>query len=199
DGSHSSDPNQPADTLTYQWDLDGDGIFGETGAAATRGDETGIYPAFSAAGLDGPGTFTASLRVTNNAGLSSTAMATITIVNAPPTVTINGAPATSAEGSPISLTSTVTEPSPADVAAGFTLAWSVTKNGATFASGNGAKFTFTPDDDASYVVTLTATDKDGGSATTTAALTVTNVAPNVAVSGPSDGVRWQTQTFTLSA
>src|SRR5262249_25807939 len=127
DGSQSSDPSQPANTLTYQWDLNGNGIFGETG-------EVGINPTFSAAGLDGPGTFGVSLRVTNNAGLSSTATANVTIVNVPPTPTINGAPATSLEGAAISLTSTVTDPSPADVAAGFALGWSVTKNGSAFAS-----------------------------------------------------------------
>ena len=33
--------------MTYQWDLDGDGVFGETGAAAERGDE--IAPLVSAA------------------------------------------------------------------------------------------------------------------------------------------------------
>ena len=36
---------------TYKWDLDGDGKFGETGLDATRGDETGKNPTFSAAGL----------------------------------------------------------------------------------------------------------------------------------------------------
>ena len=53
--------------LTFEWDLDGDGIFGETGAAAGRGDETTANPTFSAAGLDGPGTFTVSLRVSDDA------------------------------------------------------------------------------------------------------------------------------------
>ena len=52
DGSGSSDPD-PGDTLTYAWDLDGDDIYGETGADAA-GDETGATPTFSAAGLDGP-------------------------------------------------------------------------------------------------------------------------------------------------
>ena len=44
DGTRSSDPDQPASTLTYLWDLNGNGIFGETGASATRGDETGPTP-----------------------------------------------------------------------------------------------------------------------------------------------------------
>ena len=43
------------DSLTYLWDLNGNGIFGETGAAGTRGDETVATPLFYANGLDGPG------------------------------------------------------------------------------------------------------------------------------------------------
>ena len=39
-------------TLMYAWDLDGDGIYGEAGAGALRGNETGVTPSFSAAGLD---------------------------------------------------------------------------------------------------------------------------------------------------
>lgn len=35
-----SDPAGPSDPLTFEWDLDGDGVFAETGAAAARGEET---------------------------------------------------------------------------------------------------------------------------------------------------------------
>jgi hypothetical protein len=40
DGSASSDAEQSAASLVYEWDLDGDGLFGETGADAARGDES---------------------------------------------------------------------------------------------------------------------------------------------------------------
>ena len=62
DGAGRTDPEQLSATLTYEWDLDGDTIFGETGASAVRGDEVGITPAFSAAGLDGPNTVSAQSR-----------------------------------------------------------------------------------------------------------------------------------------
>jgi hypothetical protein len=41
DGSGSTDPDAD-DVLTYEWDLDGDGLFGETGADAGNGDEVGV-------------------------------------------------------------------------------------------------------------------------------------------------------------
>lgn len=47
DVSGTTDPDLPNDNLTYAWDLDGDGLFGETGTDAARGDETGIAPTFS--------------------------------------------------------------------------------------------------------------------------------------------------------
>ena len=99
DGTGSHDPD-PGDTLTYAWDLDGDGAYGETGPAAARGDEVGVQPTFSAAGLDGPGSAAVSLRVTDQVGLSGSDAATVDVINVlpavdPPTVT----PEPSAEGS----------------------------------------------------------------------------------------------------
>src|SRR5262249_3845779 len=92
DGSRSTDSNQPAASLRYEWDLDGDGIFGETGTAAHRGNETGPRPIFSAAGLAGSGNFTVTLRVTDNAGLRSTASALIHVTGVTPPVTVVSPP-----------------------------------------------------------------------------------------------------------
>lgn len=88
DASDSMDPDQSTETLEYQWDLDGDGIFGETGAAAGRGDETGISPTFDASDLDGNPTanVTVDVMVTDDFGASETAQATISIENVAPTV-----------------------------------------------------------------------------------------------------------------
>lgn len=81
--SASTDPDGDPG-LTYQWDLDGDGIFGETGAAAARGDETGSSTTFSAVGLDGPSSVTVSLRVTDQGGLTDVDTASIDVTNSAP-------------------------------------------------------------------------------------------------------------------
>ena len=49
DGSDSSDPD--GDAISFRWDLDEDGVFGESGAAAAYGDETGETPVFDATDL----------------------------------------------------------------------------------------------------------------------------------------------------
>src|SRR6185369_16797816 len=61
---------------------------------------------------------------------------------------------------------------------------SVTKNGVGgYATGTGTSFSFTPNDNGTYIVTLTATDKDGGVGTTSRTITGPNVAPTAAITG----------------
>ena len=72
DGSGSSDPD-PSDTISYSWDLNGDGVYG---------DSTAVAPTFTYAT---PGTYTVRLRVTDNHGASSTSQPiTISAGNTPP-------------------------------------------------------------------------------------------------------------------
>ena len=73
DGTASTDPENR--TLTYAWDLDGDGAYD---------DSTAARPSFT---YRAPGTVTVRLRVTDPGGLSGTTTETITI-GAPPTVSI---------------------------------------------------------------------------------------------------------------
>jgi hypothetical protein len=54
-------------------------------------------------------------------------------------------------------------------------------------------------DNGAFTVTLTVSDGHGGSSTDTLNVTVTNVAPTAAATGPSGGVRGQSRAFTFSA
>jgi Ca2+-binding RTX toxin-like protein len=151
----------------------------------------------------GPGAGTVylvSFSVTDEDGVFVPAAArTVTVTNVAPTPAIGGAPASSPEGTAITLTASATDPSGPDTTAGFMYTWSVTKNGAVFATGSGANFTFTPDDDGSYAATLTATDRDGGPATATATVAVTDVAPTASVTGATAGTEGTAVALSASA
>jgi hypothetical protein len=130
--------------------------------------------------------YTVTVKVTDKDTAVGTATFKVTVTNVAPTPSIAGAPASSLEGAALSLTGSATDPSTADTTAGFTYAWSVTKNGSPFGSGSSATgFSFTPDDNGTYIVTLKATDKDNGTGTTTATIMVTNAAPTVTITGPA--------------
>ncbi|HYG76698.1 MAG TPA: PKD domain-containing protein [Planctomycetota bacterium] len=169
DGSGSVDPDNNA--LTYSWDINGDGTFG---------DATGINPTLTVAQLaalgisDGPATFNVVLQVSDGLFTSTPVQTTLRINNAAPVVAIN-APATGQAGTAIDLTQTTTDV-PADLTT-MTYTWTVSRNGTVVFNGSGASFSFTPAMGGTYEVTVTATDKDGGVGTDTKSITVANVPP----------------------
>jgi glucose/arabinose dehydrogenase/PKD repeat protein len=75
DGSGSSDPDE-GDTLSYAWDLDGDGQYD---------DSTVVAPSHT---FTSQGVYTTSLRVTDSHGAASTAAVTVSVGNTAPTATI---------------------------------------------------------------------------------------------------------------
>jgi hypothetical protein len=106
-----SDPD--GEDLSYAWDLDGDGTYETAGQTAT----------FAAGTLDGPGTVTVGVQVTDERGKTATDTATIGIVNVAPSGTFE-APASAPAGFAFELALTgVTDPSAADTAAGFEYAF----------------------------------------------------------------------------
>jgi PKD repeat protein len=74
DGSGSFDDRQPSSELAYAWDLDGNGSFETSGATATM-----FYAS--------AGTYVATLRVTDAAGLSDTDTVTVTVIASDPATT----------------------------------------------------------------------------------------------------------------
>ncbi|HKB36827.1 MAG TPA: PKD domain-containing protein, partial [Gemmataceae bacterium] len=192
-GSSVTDPSSTdtAAGFTYAWNVTKNGVDCASWSAA----DFSFTP-------DDNATYVVTLTATDKDGGAGTTSTTITVDNVAPTATITGAPASahSPESTAIRLGSSVTDPSSADTGTGFTYAWSVTKNGVAYASGTAADFSFTPDDNGTYVVSLTAADKDNGtSPTAQATILVDNVAPTAGVSGPTDGVRGQAPTFTVTA
>jgi len=187
-GSTVTDPSSvdTAAGFTYAWGVTKDG-----NSYATDSTQSFSFTP------DDNATYVVTLDVTDKDGGTGTDSASITVNNVAPTVAITGAPTSSPEGTMISLGSTVTDPSSVDTAAGFTYAWGVTKDGNSYATDSTQSFSFTPDDNATYVVTLDVTDKDGGTGTDSASITVLNVAPTATFNFPTDPVILNSQ-FSLS-
>jgi PKD repeat protein len=170
----ATDPG-PSDVLSYTWK------FGN-GDTATGSSVSYTYKY--------TGTFTVTLVVTDSDGASTTSTSTITI----------GKPTHSPEGSAIALSAS-SFPAPTGASfTGATYAWTVTKNGSVFATGSAAKFTFTPDDTSSYVVTLTVTDAKGNSWTNVSQYVIDNLPPTItSISAPSSVAKGATAAFAATA
>lgn len=168
-----------ADTHTYGWTLTRDG---------SPVDLTGItsdQASFTYTPSDNA-TYVATVLVTDDDGGDVTVQSDPVVVgNVAPTPTIDNVPQTSPEATQIGVSSTVTDPGSLDT---HTYAWSVTKNNVAYdltgLTVDQQTFSFTPDDDGEYVISLTVTDNDGGTNTVeSGAITVTNVSPTGVISG----------------
>jgi len=160
--------------LTYAWDLNNDGTFETSGQSAT----------FSAASLDGPTSRTIKVQVTDNGGLTATDQATVNVLNVAPGATFNE-PGTVDEGSIINLSLTdPTDPSSADVEAGFTYAFDCGDGGGYGAFGSSASASCPTDDDGARAIGGKIRDKDGGETEYTATVTIDNVAPTATFDEP---------------
>ena len=83
----STDPEERE--LMHQWDLDADGIFGETGANALRGNETGVNPSVLFARHEA-GQHTVRLLVRDIDNLTHAVSRSVTVLPPPPRVTLQG-------------------------------------------------------------------------------------------------------------
>jgi glucose/arabinose dehydrogenase/PKD repeat protein len=113
DGSGSSDPDA-GDTLTYAWDLDGDGQYD---------DSTAVTPTFT---YSTAGTYMAALTVTDSHGAFDTDTVTISAGNTAPSVSIDS-PAASLQwkvGDQISFSGSASDPQDGSLPASA-LSWSL--------------------------------------------------------------------------
>jgi endonuclease G len=137
--------------------------------------------------FNGPASFTyqvcdngTTAGLTDSLCTTATVNMTVNAVNDPPSAAID-APSTGAEGTLISVSGLATDIDDTS----FTYAWSVTKNGSPYVSGSGTPFTFTPDDNGTYAVSLIITDAHSGTGSASASIAVSNVDPAIsAVTGP---------------
>jgi hypothetical protein len=112
--SHDSDAG---DTLTYSWDVNGDGTFG---------DATGVAPTLSWAQLvalglgDGPHVNNIRVRVSDGIDTTESGGSLLTLNNAAPSAGISGPSYSPLPGDTVAFALTANDPSPADQAAGFT-------------------------------------------------------------------------------
>jgi uncharacterized protein len=141
-----SDPE--GGSLTYAWDLDGNGSFETPGQSVS----------FSAD--DGPATPTVGVQVTDDVGNTATDSVAVTVRNVAPTAMFSD-PASSSAGFPFTLSLTgASDPSGADTAAGFTYAFDCGSGYGAFGSPAGASCPTT--DVGTRSVGGKIRDKDGG-------------------------------------
>lgn len=167
----------------FEWDLNGNGIFGEAG-------ETGLNPTFSAAGLDGPSVVTVQLSITFD-DRTVFDSATVNVVNVRPTIGPIALSSSSInEGQSVTVTGSFTDPAFGVVTETFTgsALWSDGVSSVVTITGNTFSTTRTFGDDHpssgtasdTFTVAITINDDDTGTDTKTSpVLTVNNVAPTI--------------------
>ncbi len=173
DASGSSDPEDAAVDLSYEWAFDGDSVFD---------DATGINPVFPAAGRDGPDTVTVELRVTDSDGLSDATTAAVIVDNVAPVMAEVASSATfddmADEGEPVTITGSFTDLGTLDTHT-VAIAWGdMTTSAAVVTQGAGSGSFEAGHAYAAggvYSVTVTVTDDDMGEATATTTAVVSGV------------------------
>ena len=159
----ATDPGD--DTLTYQWELDEDGLYDD--ATGPSADWTWFDD----------GVFAIGLRVVDDDGGAGTYSSTVAVANVAPTAEANG-PYFSDEGTAVFLTSYGTDPG----ADGLTYAWDLDDDGLYDDAASPAAWTWY--EQGVYTVWLKVTDDDGGEGIDATTVTVSNVAPIAYAGGP---------------
>ncbi|MEW6160761.1 MAG: PKD domain-containing protein, partial [Verrucomicrobiota bacterium] len=180
----ASDPAGANDSLSYTWTVlkNGNPFITGSGASFT------FKP-------DAAATYSVALVVADEDG--GTARREVTLADGSPNITSFTVPATGFEASPITVSASATTAG----GSGINYNWSILKNGAPFTTGAGASFTFTPNDNGQYLVSLQAISQSSGlSATRNAIVDVRNVDPTITgLVAPATGIEGSPITVTGSA
>lgn len=143
----------------YSYDFDGDGTFEVIDSPLAAATIPGAL-------LEGPSTGRLVVRVRDVDGGILTLESAYTVANQAPSAAFT-APGEIDLFTPVQLTSTVTDPSAGDTAAGFTYLWVVRRQGDIVQSVSTPNLTFSTQTPGDYSFALTVTDRDGGVSTTT--------------------------------
>jgi PKD repeat protein len=180
DASGSTDPDGAADITLYEWDLNNDGKFD---------DATGVTVNFT---QDLPGNYPVAVRVTDTANHQSVASTSVQFTDVAPTANAGGNQSVS-EGSSLTLHGSGNNTSGDAITA---YAWDLDNNGSFETSGQNVAFN--TDLPGSYTVNLRVTDDDGQTATSSATVTISDVAPTANAGGNQSGITGQTLNFNGS-
>lgn len=205
----STDPDLPNDVLSYVWDLDGDGVFGELGVDAERGNEIGISPVLQTDGVDGPVELTVALWVIDSFGELSSDSAMINVFNLDP-VAGSDVFGVGEDNGPILIDVLSNDSDPADdldpisivsVDADGLIGTVQLNGGAVSYSPNGQFENLGQGQSFEESFTYTISDGDGGEATGTVTITIegANDAPTATLEGSAgDELDGQDQQFAWS-
>jgi hypothetical protein len=179
---------KPTNTGTFS-DADGDTvtITASAGAVTKSGTTSGTWswsqPAGDEAALE-----TITLTADDGKGLTALTTFSVTVAAVAPNVSISSASlstsaaASSPEGTKVTLNGSATSPAAPDNPI-VNFSWAMTKDGHAVGGGSGPGFSFTPDDEGTFVVTLQATDDDNMTGTASVTINAANVAPSAKITG----------------
>jgi hypothetical protein len=183
DGSGSwdleDDPGM-GDITMYEWDLDNDGQYD---------DAVGVTVDHA---FGDNGEYTVGLKVTDSFGDIDSATSTVTVANVAPTVATPTVAPSPAEGVPLAVSATFSDPGANDGPFTCEVQYG---DGSSPVAGIVAGTTCTGPahayaDDATYTILVTVTDKDGGMGSNTVSVDVANAAPDLEVAPATQTVQY---------
>lgn len=159
------------DIVSYEWDLDNDGVFNDATAAVTTFNptESGLIPI--------------ALRVTDTNGATDIDATTMTVNNIGPTAD-SGGPYTGVEGVALSLDGSASSAPGNDI---ILYEWDL-DNDSLFDDATGVTTVFSSTDSGLFTISLRVTDADGATSVDSTTVDVSNVAPTANAGGTYSGL-----------